>query len=104
MSVYMCMRRHACACVEEETFASQFSPSTMWMLGIKIRLSGLAASAFSHVVISLAKILLILSLITGHGCMLFKFLFTLYMLYTLLRYSLPFKKYAKQNTKFFKNM
>lgn len=39
---------------QKTTFQSQFSPSTMWVMGIKLRWTGWAASAFIYWTISLS--------------------------------------------------
>lgn len=47
--LFVCGGRHMpSACVESDNLESQFSPSTLWVLGLKLRASGLGARAFSH--------------------------------------------------------
>lgn len=47
--VCVCIRDHVCTCGDKRPMpGSQFFPSTVWVLGIRFRSSGLVGKAFSH--------------------------------------------------------
>lgn len=56
MCMHMCGYRHDAKCLwQSEGNLMKFSPSTTWVLGIKLKSSGLAVSTFIHWVIQATK-------------------------------------------------
>lgn len=71
--MYVCAHARVCAIVHmwrsEDNCGSQFSPSTVWILGIELRLPALAASPTTSQAMLLVQELILIVALFNHVCM-----------------------------------